>query len=191
MVLLKAVQELVVVPQIHHIAVCDGKTSSLNLEFSETVEIPKSAVQRWGGQWTCRDAEVFLSPLKKKKKAWLNLPETPVKSQIACVVKVVLCELRLERKPRSMSSHLHYYLFSSNIFVSYSLKFYPSRFFTISLQIKFSNVLLFSFEFFQMILVVWQKKFCSCWRDILFCFFTVIFFLVLSTFSFFLKLCRL
>ena len=33
-----------------------------------------------------------------------------------------------------------------------------------------------------MILTVWQKKFCSCWRDILFCFFTVIFFLVLSPF---------
>ena len=46
MVLLKVVQEPVVVPQIQYIAVCDGKTSSLNFECSETVEVPKSAVQR-------------------------------------------------------------------------------------------------------------------------------------------------
>ena len=46
MVLLKVVQELVVVPQIQYIAVCDGKTSSLDLVCSETVEVPKSAVQR-------------------------------------------------------------------------------------------------------------------------------------------------
>ena len=29
-----------------YITVCDGKTSSLNIEGSETVEVPKSAVQR-------------------------------------------------------------------------------------------------------------------------------------------------
>ena len=66
MVLLKVVA--VVVPQIQCIAVCDGKTSSLNLECSETVEVPKGAVQRWGGQ-----------------------------------------------RPRSMSSLLHYLLFSLKI----------------------------------------------------------------------------
>ena len=41
-----------------------------------------------------------------------NPPESLVKSQIARVVKIVLCELRLERKPRSMSSRIHYLLFS-------------------------------------------------------------------------------
>ena len=46
MVLLKVVQEPVVVPQIQHIAVCDGKTSSTNLECSETVEDLQNAVQQ-------------------------------------------------------------------------------------------------------------------------------------------------
>ena len=67
MVLLKVVP--VVVPQIQCIAVCDGKTISLNLVCSESVEVPKSEIQRLGGQCPCRDAEVFLSPFKKKKKA--------------------------------------------------------------------------------------------------------------------------
>ena len=44
MVLLKVVQEPVVVPQIQHIAVCDGKTSSLDLVCSETVEVPKKRI---------------------------------------------------------------------------------------------------------------------------------------------------
>ena len=102
------------VPQIQCIAVCDGKTISLNLGCSETVEVPKSAIQRLGGQCPYRDAEVFLSPFKKKKKAWLNPPESVVKNQIACAVNIVLCELRFGRKPRSMSSHLHHVLFSFN-----------------------------------------------------------------------------
>ena len=46
MVLLKVVQVPVAVPQIQYIAVCDGKTSSLNIVCSETVDVPKSAVQR-------------------------------------------------------------------------------------------------------------------------------------------------
>ena len=73
LVLLKVVQELVVVPQIQCIAVCHGKTSSINLECSETVEVPKSAVQRWDGQCPCRDAEVILTPFKtwKKKLGWI------------------------------------------------------------------------------------------------------------------------
>ena len=67
MVLLKVVQELVVVPQIQCTAVCDGKTSSLNLECSETVEVPQTAIQRKGGQCPCRGAEAFFPPFKKKK----------------------------------------------------------------------------------------------------------------------------
>ena len=47
MVLLKVVQEPVVVPQIQNIAVCVGKTRSPNLECSETVEDDlQNAVQR-------------------------------------------------------------------------------------------------------------------------------------------------
>ena len=50
------------------------------------------------------------------RKLDLNPPESLVKSEIARVVKVVLCELRLERKHRSMSSHIHYYFSFSLIF---------------------------------------------------------------------------
>ena len=46
MVLLKEVQEPVVVPQIQCIAVCVGKTNSPNLECSETVEDLQNAIQR-------------------------------------------------------------------------------------------------------------------------------------------------
>ena len=46
MVLLKVVQEPVVVPQIQYISVCGGKTSSPNLECSETVEDLQNAIQR-------------------------------------------------------------------------------------------------------------------------------------------------
>ena len=46
MVLLKVAQKTVVVPQIQYIAVCGGKTSSPNLECSETVEDLPNAIQR-------------------------------------------------------------------------------------------------------------------------------------------------
>ena len=46
MVLLKVVQKTVVVTQIQCIAVCGGKTSSHNLECSETVEDLQNAIQR-------------------------------------------------------------------------------------------------------------------------------------------------
>ena len=67
MVLLKVAQELVVVPQIQYIAVCHGKTNSLNLECSETVEDDlQNAVQRWSGHCPCRDAEAFPTIHRKK-----------------------------------------------------------------------------------------------------------------------------
>ena len=57
MVLLKVVQELVVVPQIQYIAVFDATTKSLNLECSETVEDDlQNAVNRQSGQCPYRDA---------------------------------------------------------------------------------------------------------------------------------------
>ena len=66
-VLLKDVQKTVVVQQTQYIAVCHGKTSSPNLECSETVEDDlQNAVQRWNGQCPCRDALIsttFVSPL--------------------------------------------------------------------------------------------------------------------------------
>ena len=40
------VQKTVVVPQIQYIAVCDAKTSSPNLECSETVEVLQNAINR-------------------------------------------------------------------------------------------------------------------------------------------------
>ena len=110
-VLVKVVQELVVVPQIQCIAVYDGKTRSINLQCSETVEVPQTAIQRKGGQCPCRGAQAF-SHHSKKKEARLSPPGSRVKSQIACVVKIVLWELRLERKHRSMSCHVYYLLFS-------------------------------------------------------------------------------
>ena len=51
-----------------YIAVCDGKTSSLNKECSETVEFPKSAIQRQHGQCLSRDAEAFSHHPNRKRK---------------------------------------------------------------------------------------------------------------------------
>ena len=55
-------------------------------------------------------------------KNWLRPSESFVKSQIACSVRIVLCELRLGWWSRSMSSHLHYLLFSFSFFVASFLK---------------------------------------------------------------------
>ena len=52
----------------------------------------RSTTIRWSMSFSwCRG---FVPPSKKKQKAWLRLPESLVKSQIVCVVKIVLCELR-------------------------------------------------------------------------------------------------
>ena len=67
----------------------------------------------------CRDAEAFSHHSKEKK----THPESFVKNQIARVVKIVLCELRSGRKPRSLSSLLRYLLSSLNFCVSYILRF--------------------------------------------------------------------
>ena len=73
MVLLDDVQKIVVLPQIQYIAVCHGKTNSLNLECSETVEDDlQNAVQRWSGQCPCRDAEAFSHLSTKKKLDGIN-----------------------------------------------------------------------------------------------------------------------
>ena len=45
-----------------------------------------------------------------------SLQKSFVKNEIACLVRIVLCE-RLGRKPRSMSSLLHYLLFSITFFI--------------------------------------------------------------------------
>ena len=157
MVLPKEVQELVVVPQIQYICSLWWKDKFpqyrvfRNCRGSEK----RSTTIRWSMSFLwCRG---FVPPSKKKKKTWLNPPERLVKNQIACVARIVLCELRLRRKPRSVSSHLHYLLFSPICFWQMS---FPA-FFTISHHVlkTFSNVLLSSFEnaFFQTILTSWQK----------------------------------
>ena len=146
MVLLKVVQEPVVVPEIQFI-----------LQFVMERQVPsKKSVQKL---WRFRKAqyndkavnvflvmqtEAFSHHPKQKKKAWLNPPERLVKSQIACVVEIVLCEMRLGRKPRSVSSHLHYLLFSLIWFWQMS---FPAFFTTSHHVLKtFSNVLPSSFE---------------------------------------------
>ena len=48
----------------------------------------------------------------QNKNGSLSLSESFAKNQIACSVRLVLCELRLRSKPRSMSSRLHYLLCS-------------------------------------------------------------------------------
>ena len=112
-----------------HCCVCDATTSSPNLEFSETVEDDlQNAVQRWCGQCPCRDAEAF------SHQSWFSLPESFVKSHVACGGKIVVCELRFGHKPRSMSSHLHYLLFSCIFCDIFSEKKSRSRFFTKSLH---------------------------------------------------------
>ena len=110
MVLLMYRKKTVVVPQIQYIAVCDATTCSLNSECSETLEDDlQNAVQRWSGQCPCSDAVAF-----SHQKRWnLSPSENFVKNLIACVVKMVLCG----RTYRSMSSHLHYLLFSFTFFL--------------------------------------------------------------------------
>ena len=51
-----------------------------------------------------------------KKKTWLSPSENFVKNKIACLVRIVLCELRLGWWSWSMSSHLHYLLLSFTFF---------------------------------------------------------------------------
>ena len=110
MVLLMCRKKTVVVPQIQYIAVCDATTCSLNSECLETLEDDlQNAVQRWCGQCPCSDALAF----SHRKRGNLSPSESFVKNLIACVVKMVLCG----RKPRSMSSHLHYLLFSFTFFL--------------------------------------------------------------------------
>ena len=117
MVLLKVVQEL----SLGH------RFSTLPFVMERQVPSIKCVLKLWKfpkaqcndkvvNECLCRDAEAFSHHSKKKKKARLRPPESLVKSQIACVVKIVLSELQLEREPRSMSAHLHYLLFSLKFF---------------------------------------------------------------------------
>ena len=82
----------------------------------------------------------WLFPTNQNKKRSLSPSESFAKNQIACSARIVLCELRLGSKPRSMSSLPHDLLFSFTFFfflVTYFLKefflflniFFPSHFF--------------------------------------------------------------
>ena len=92
---------------------------------------------RWSAKMQHNDGVVNVPvvmhwPFPTIKKTWLSPSESFVKNQIACVVKMVLCG----RKPWSMSSHLHYLLFSFPFFffVTSLLKKCPFRFLTFSLH---------------------------------------------------------
>ena len=121
MVLLKVVQEPVVVPEIQYICSVWWKDKFPQFRaFSNCRGSEKrSTTIKWSMSFSwCRG---FVPPSKKKKKAWLRPPESLVKSQIASVVRIVLCELRHGRKPRSVSSHLHHLLFTLICFWQMSL----------------------------------------------------------------------
>ena len=71
--LLKDVQKTVVVQQIQYIAVCHGKTNSLDLECSETVEDDlQNAVQRWVINVLVEMHWLFPTPQQKKKLDGVN-----------------------------------------------------------------------------------------------------------------------
>ena len=76
---------------------CEATTRSHKLECSETVQVPQSAVIRYGGRCLCRDAEALSHHSKKRES--LSLVESFVRSQIVCLVRIVFCELRLGSKP--------------------------------------------------------------------------------------------
>ena len=78
--LLNEVQDAVVVQQILYMTVCEATPFSHNMECSETVEVPQSAVNSQGGQCLCRDAEA-LSHYSKQRES-LSLVESFVRSQI-------------------------------------------------------------------------------------------------------------
>ena len=78
----------------------------------------------------------FFFPHHLKKKTWLSPSENFVKNKIACLVRIVLCELRLGWWSRSMSSHSHClllsftFLFFCNIFSeTFSLCHFPMSIF--------------------------------------------------------------
>ena len=91
----------------------------------------------------CRDAEAFFPPFKRKKTYWSH-PRSIVKNQIACVVKIVLCELRIGRKPQSMSSLLHYLLFL-NCCICFCFPSLSLSFIFLSIVSVFSSLLYYCF----------------------------------------------
>ena len=145
-------QKTVVVQQTQYIAVCHGKTNSLNLECSETVEDDlQNAVQRWSGRCSCRDALIsttFVSPL-----IYCNIFSNKILSTFFTftlhIWKKISCFTFLfGRKPRSISSHLHSLLFALIFLYHLFWRKFHSRFlaFSLHVQTKNPNVLLFSFE---------------------------------------------
>ena len=92
MVLLKVVQEPVVVPQIQYIGVCWKDKFS---QFREFRNCGRSAKRKTTIGWSMSLSWCisFFPPFKKRRS--LSPSESFVKSQIACLVRIVLCELRL------------------------------------------------------------------------------------------------
>ena len=115
MVLFKVVQEPVVVPHIQYIAVCGGKTSSPNLECSETVEDLPNAIQRTIG-WSILLSWCigFFPPLEKKLiESLRKLCEEPdcMFSEICVVWTATWVLTPINVVSSSLPSFLLYFLF--------------------------------------------------------------------------------
>ena len=102
---------------------CRGATHSIHCRVWFNDKFPEFRVFRNCGRSAKRNTTdgvvnvpVVMHWLFFTIKNWLSPSENFVKSQIACSVRIVLCELRLGWWSRSMSSHLHYLLFSFTFF---------------------------------------------------------------------------
>ena len=163
---LKMVQELVVVPQIQCIAVCDRKTCSLNLECSETVEGPQSAIQRWGGQCPCRGTEAFPTIQKEKESLMESSREPCEEPDCMCDENCVVWTSNWAWDPINVSTTFFSpFSFYCNIF---SGKMSPlTLFYNIPSHSEiFLNVLLFSFDnvFANNLYILTNTQFCSSGR---------------------------
>ena len=97
MVLLKDVQKNCrgATDSVHYRVSCNDKPP--NSEVFRNCGSSAKAESREGGQCHCRDAFAF-HHYSKQEKGSLSPSESFVKNQIACLVRVVLCERRLVRK---------------------------------------------------------------------------------------------
>ena len=93
MVLLKVAQEPVVVAQIQYIAVCDGKTSSLDLLC--VLKLWKFRKAQCNGrvvnECLCRDAETFSHHSKKKESLIASSREPCEEPDCMCSENCVVC----------------------------------------------------------------------------------------------------
>ena len=114
---------------------------------------------QWIGSGRCLVVMYWLFPTIQNEKKSLSPSESFAKNQIACSVRLVLCELRLGSKPRSMSSLLHY-LLCSLLFCN----LFPER------NFLFPNIFSFDcFFFFQNIFCIHWRNICFGWKRTVVC----------------------